>query len=75
MNQMDIDRIKGQIKSKIRKGDYVTLSQMLGVNQDTARTQFRRDKPPAVLAMKQIIISREEMIESYKPQKEKEDNT
>ena len=66
MNKKETDRIKGQIHKKIRKGDYVTLGEMLIENQETARTKYRRGKPEAVLAMQKIVSTRESLVSKYR---------
>lgn len=75
MNQNEIDLVKGQIKSKIRKGDYITLGEMISENQETARSRFRRGNYKAVMAMKQIVESREKLIEDFNSEQKKEVNS
>ena len=66
----EIQSLKAELKAKMKLGDYVTLAEMLGVAQNTAAMRYRRDNEEAVLAMKEIIDSRENLIKKYK----KEDN-
>lgn len=66
MNIIDTDRIKGQIKRKIKSGDYITLGRMINCNKETARSRYRRSNTEAVLAMQKIIKSREFLISEFK---------
>lgn len=62
----EIQSLKAELKPKMKLGDYVTLAEMLGVAQNTAAMRYRRDNEEAVLAMKQIIESRESLINKFK---------
>ncbi len=66
---MELDEIlalKEELKSRMKLGDYVTLSEMLGVPQNTAAMRYRRHNEEAVLFMKEIIESREALINKFK---------
>lgn len=65
MERFEVVRIKEQIKPNILKGDFVTLGKMMGLEPDTARQRFNRDKEDAVLAMQTLLENRNEFIEEY----------
>lgn len=69
MNKKQIERLKEQIIPKMEKGDYVTLSKIMGRPQDTVRTRFYRSHEDAVLAMEKIVNNREQFINKNKPLK------
>jgi hypothetical protein len=60
-----------EIKSKIQYGDYVTLGQMLGVPQTTAKMRFLRGDEEAKIALEKIIEGRKTVIEDFQNSKDK----
>lgn len=58
-----------QIKMKMKYGDYNTLGQILGISSDAAKMRFNRKDSTAIEAMTKIILSREELIKEYQPEK------
>lgn len=66
MTKSEIVRLQAQITPQIEKGDYVVLSKMLDLAQNTARMRYYRGKQEAVLAMKKIVESREQLITNHK---------
>ena len=54
-----------QIKDKRRSGDYILLSQLLGVAQHTAKMRLARGDKEAIKAMLIIIKNRERLIKEY----------
>lgn len=65
MNNSNTVRLNEQIENKIRRGDYITLGKILGVEQNTARMQFKRGKETALAAMKNIVENRENFQVNY----------
>lgn len=63
-NSKDV-RLSEQFKAKIKRGDFVTLGQLLDVQPEAARMQFNRNKEEAVLGMVDIIENREAFILNY----------
>ena len=66
MKASEIIDIKNLIKSNIVKGDYITLGKMLDVEHTASRMRFNRNNEEAVLAMKEIIDNRDQLIKNYK---------
>lgn len=66
MKSESIVRIKEHIQPKIQKGDFVIVGRMLGISQDSARMRYRRNKEAVVLAMKELIEMRENLILNYR---------
>lgn len=66
MELTEIIAIKQELKPNIRKGDYITLGEMLSTTPETARKRFERDNEESVLAVKIIISERIKMIASYR---------
>ncbi|OBX17508.1 MULTISPECIES: hypothetical protein [Bizionia] len=66
MKAAEILDIKNLIKRNIVKGDYITLGKMLDCEHSTARMRFNRDNEEAVLAMKEIVDNRSQLIQKYK---------
>jgi hypothetical protein len=66
MQLSEIELLKSKITPKIELGDYITLGKILKVAQGTARMRYIRNDLKAVLAMKSIITSREDLIKSFK---------
>jgi len=66
MELEEILALKEELKPRMELGDYVTLSKMLGIAQNTAAMRYRRHNEEAVLAMKEIIESREALINKFK---------
>ncbi len=66
MESESIVRLKEHIKPNIQKGDFVIVGKMLGISQDNARMRFQRNKEVAVLAMKELIETRENLIHKYR---------
>lgn len=63
-NTKDV-RIREQLKSKIKRGDFITLGKILGIEQNTARMQFNRGIDLAVKVMSEIIDNRENFVADY----------
>jgi len=66
MELQEIIRLKQKLKARMELGDYVTLGKMFGIAQNTARARYLRDNEEAVLAIKEIIESREALINKFK---------
>lgn len=66
MEQKQIQVIKSAIKNKIDRGDFVTLSKILEVNQTTARARYRRNNEITVLVMDKIIKEKSNLITKVK---------
>jgi hypothetical protein len=66
MTKEELERLKGQILTKIAIGDFVILGIIMGKPQETARTRFRRGKKDAILAMQKIVENRENFIKRNK---------
>lgn len=66
MKTNEIVRIKEQILPRIRKGDFITLGEMLGISQDNARMRFIRNKEDVVVALQALVLFREQLIERFK---------
>ncbi|MDD2819825.1 MAG: hypothetical protein PHW29_01045 [Flavobacterium sp.] len=66
MEQKQIEVIKSTIKTKIDRGDFVTLSKILEVPQITARARYRRDNEDTVLIMRKIIEEKQKLITKVK---------
>lgn len=62
MQLIEIQAIKEEIKPRIERGDYITLSKILLVKRETAVTRFVRNKKNAVLIMRDIVMEREKTI-------------
>lgn len=56
----------GHIKSRVRYGDCVLLSQLLDISQSAAKKRLLRGNKEAIKALQAIIESREQLIKSYK---------
>ena len=54
-----------QIKSKIKYGDYNVLGEMLEITVAAAKMRFMRNDEKAIEAMKNIIETRESLIENF----------
>lgn len=63
-NSKDV-RLSEQFKAKIKRGDFVTLGQLLDVQPEAARMKFNRGKEEAVLGMVDIVDNRESFILNY----------
>jgi len=66
MKTEEILSLKKELSRKMELGDYVTLGKILGLAQQTARMRYLRHNEEAVLAMKEIIESREALINKFK---------
>ncbi|WP_435138830.1 hypothetical protein [Formosa sp. A9] len=66
MKEEEILELKAQLNSKIVKGDYIVLGQLLDLDSHAARMRFKRGKEDAVTGMKEIVENREALIESFK---------
>ena len=55
-----------QIKESIMYGDYITLGKILGIDTQTARMRFRRNKEDAIAGMHKIIKQREQLLNQFK---------
>lgn len=66
MEQKQIQVIKSTIKAKIDRGDFVTLSKILEVNQITSRARYRRNNEDTVLIMRKIIEEKQKLITKVK---------
>jgi hypothetical protein len=66
MELEEIIKLKKKLKPRMELGDYVTLGKMFNIAQNTARARYLRSNEEAVLAMKEIIESREELINKFK---------
>ncbi len=58
-----------KLKNKVRNGDFILLGQMLNITKDAAKMRFYRGKEDAVLGLKKIIETRENLIENHQPKK------
>jgi hypothetical protein len=65
MENSNTVRLNEQIESKIRRGDFITLGKILGVEQNTARMQFKRGKEIAITVMNDILENREDFEANY----------
>ena len=68
MQTSDTAKLKAEIDPKVKKGDFITLGEMIGVPQNTARMRYKRDDADAILAMKKIVDTRDQLIKSYSKQ-------
>jgi len=66
MELEEIIKLKQELKPKMELGDYITLGKILVLAQNTARQRYLRNNEEAVLAMKEIIESREALINKFK---------
>jgi len=66
MQPKQIEAIKIKNVSKIERGDFVTLSKILGVRRNTALTRYSRNNEKAVLCMVEIIRAKEKTIQKLK---------
>lgn len=64
MELKHIGAIKDNIKEKIERGDYITLSKILCIPTPTANARYVRNCPKSVAIMKDIVKNRERLIES-----------
>lgn len=65
MELSEILDTKKLLKPNIRKGDYITLGEMLLIDKDAARKRYERNKEDAVIAMKGLIKDRLESVAAY----------
>ena len=68
MDLKQIESVKSELKEKIDKGDFMTLSKILNVKPNTARARYRRNNTKAVLLLKKIVTSKEKLINKLKEQ-------
>jgi hypothetical protein len=66
MEQKQIQLIKSRIKSKIEKGDYITLSKVLDVKRNTAVSRFERNDMNTVLTMEKLVSEKANLINKVK---------
>lgn len=66
MEQKQIEVIKNRIKSKIEKGDFITLSKVLDIPRSTAVSRYVRNNEVAVIIMRKIVTEREKLIKKLK---------
>ena len=66
MDLKQIESVKSELKEKIDKGDFITLSKILNVKPNTARARYRRNNTKAVLLLKKIVTSKEKLINKLK---------
>lgn len=66
MEQKQIEVIKNRIKSKIEKGDFITLSKVLDIPRSTAVSRYNRNNENAVLIIRKIVTEREKLIKKLK---------
>ena len=64
MKNLTIQELKQQIEPKRFKGDFITMSKMLGIDGRAAQKQYERCKPEAVIALYYIIEYRESLIKN-----------
>lgn len=58
----------GQIKTKIRIGDYDLVGEMLGgISRDAAKMRLRRNDEEAIKVLRALIDSRENLIKEFQP--------
>lgn len=75
MQPKQIEAIKVANVSKIERGDFVTLSKILGIKRNTSLIRHSRNNEIAVLCMQDILAEKEKLITRLKVKYKKYNDT